>query len=276
MALRPSGFIPFVLACSLASTAAEAAGAPCGKNISLAYYELGALYQRMPNGEHNGIDRDVVDELAKRSGCTFDTRLESRVRIWTLLETGKLDATVSGIASPERLKFAQFIPYFTARNRLILHREQAAGIVDLNAFLNDPALRIGVVKGFRHGPTYDAWLDRLRAMGRVQEIADIDEVYHLFRHQRIDAMLSLPTAFVPLLKRYALEDKVVTLDWVPNEQLVHGLVLSRSQVSPQSFQLLNVTLHKMRSDGTLLRIYNRHIGADYARQMLNDLPDSPQ
>ena len=270
MALRSAAFIPLLLACLLTSTAA--ARAACEKNISLAYYELGALYHLTPNGEHIGIDKDVVEELARRTGCTFETRRESRVRIWHQLESGKLDATVSGIANPERLKFAQFIPYFTARNHLILHRDQTGNATDLDHILHNTTLKIGVVKGFRHGPTYDAWLDQLRALGRVQEIADIDDVYRLFRHKRIDAMLSLPVTFTPLLKSYALEDKVLVLDMVPNELLVHGLVVSRNKVSAQTFLQLSTTLHKMHDDGTLQGIYSRHIGPDYARQMLRDLP----
>jgi polar amino acid transport system substrate-binding protein len=35
----------------------------------------------------------------------------------------------------------------------------------MDDFMADPGIKIGVIKSFRHGKAYDAWLERLRAKG---------------------------------------------------------------------------------------------------------------
>ena len=77
----------------------------CGP-YTLTFYEFGSLYYRDQSGAYVGIDRDVVDELARRSGCVINGKIDSRVRTWARLADGNLDMSVSGIATPEREEFA--------------------------------------------------------------------------------------------------------------------------------------------------------------------------
>jgi polar amino acid transport system substrate-binding protein len=97
-------------------------GDACG-DLSLACYEMDALYYHAPDGGWAGIDKDVIDELARRTGCRFQTTRESRVRIWSQLARAKLDMSVSGIATPERERFARFIPYFSTRNYVLMRQD---------------------------------------------------------------------------------------------------------------------------------------------------------
>ncbi|UUZ48115.1 hypothetical protein LP420_35105 [Massilia sp. B-10] len=69
---------------ALASQTAAAA-TPCG-SYKVAFYDHGALNSRAADGTWHGIDTDVVDELRRRTGCQLTMVLESRVRIWTMLE----------------------------------------------------------------------------------------------------------------------------------------------------------------------------------------------
>ncbi len=243
------------------------AAAPCG-DISLAYYELGALYYRGGDGQWTGIDRDVVDELARRTGCRFHTRLESRVRIWRQLAEGTLDMSVSGIATPERDTFARFIPYFSTRNYVLLATSLPASANTAQGFLASPHYTVAVVKSFKHGPQYDAWLDQLRAQGRVYDAADFRAVVRLLKLGRVQAVLALPTSWMPVLKQEGMSDAVRVLDWSPGDHVEHGLILSRSRIAPSTADLLAHAIQGMRADGTLLAIYKRHIGADWAASLL--------
>ncbi len=90
-----------LLSCLVCLQAPAALAAACGE-YSAAFYEHGALYRKEADGNWSGIDKDILDEVAKRSGCRFNTMLDSRIRIWTRLEQGTLDVTVSGIATAER------------------------------------------------------------------------------------------------------------------------------------------------------------------------------
>ena len=78
--------LPAVLLALLTALSARPAWA-CGP-YRLAFYEYGSLYHRGADGQFHGIDKDVVEELARRSGCRFDTVLESRARTWQQLAAG--------------------------------------------------------------------------------------------------------------------------------------------------------------------------------------------
>jgi polar amino acid transport system substrate-binding protein len=250
----------------LPSYASSVVSPPCG-NISLAYYEFGALFYRTPDGTYAGIDKDVVDELERRSTCHFKTSIESRVRIWSQLSNNTLDMSVSGIATPEREQFARFIPYFTTRNYVLMHKDMPAAAQSMQGFLANPALLVAVVKSFKHGPVYDAWLDKLRAQKRLHEAADFATVMHLFSINRVHAVLALPTSLHPMLQHTRLVDSTLTLDWSPSDRIMHNLILSKARLSQTQFEILEKTMHSMREDGSLERIFRRHLGDKLAKEI---------
>jgi polar amino acid transport system substrate-binding protein len=114
-------FFCAALLCAANTRALAADDSACG-HLKLAFYEHGALYYKNENGDYAGIDKDVVDELARRTGCQFDTVLESRVRIWKQMESNLLDLTVSGIPNQERRAYANFFLYISSKNYVLLQR----------------------------------------------------------------------------------------------------------------------------------------------------------
>lgn len=236
-------------------------------SLSLAFYELGALYYRVEGEQFTGVDKDVVEEIERRRTCKFQTRLESRVRIWSQLQEGSLDLTVSGIATPERQQFAYFIPYFSTRNYLILSKDAPSDINNLSDFLNNPKLTVAVVKSFKHGPTYDAWLAILKQKNRVIEAADFDTVFRLLLAKRVHAILALPTSFSRLMMQHKMDDLQLLRDWAPNDRVVHGLVVSKSRVSQEQLHALRRIVSAMREDGSLEKIFQRHVGVKMAHEL---------
>lgn len=265
VALLKQLLVSCLLMCATAAT--QAAQPECG-TIGLAFYELGALYYQAPNGNWAGIDKDVIDEVAKRTGCKFQSTLESRVRIWTQLSSGKLDMSVSGIPTPEREKFARFIPYFVTRNYVLMAKSLPASAATAEGFLVVPEYKVAVVKSFKHGADYDAWLDKLRAQGRVYDAPDFRSVVRLLKLGRVHAVLALPTSWVPVLEQEGMTGDVRILDWSPRDALVHGLIVSRERVPDATADRMAKAIHAMRDDGTLLTIFKRHIGPELAGALL--------
>lgn len=250
----------------LPSHATTVAVAPCG-TITLAYYELGALFYHTDDGSYLGIDKDVIEELEHRTSCHFKTAIESRVRIWSQLSNGTLDMSVSGISTPEREKFARFIPYFATRNYVLMNKNTPVAAQTMEGFLANPGLLVAVVKSFRHGPVYDEWLDKLRVQKRVHEAADFEAVMRLFAVNRVNAVLALPTSFQPFLQQNRLVDTTLIKDWSPADRVVHGLIVSRSRVSQTQFDILEKGMRAMRGDGSLDKIFKRHIGDSLAKEI---------
>lgn len=255
--------------CMAGAAAAQTPSTECGK-LNVAFYALGALYYRLPDGSHAGIDQDVIDELGRRSGCRFLATLESRVRIWAMLANGSLDMSVSAIATPERERHSRFIPYFVTRNYVLLQKNLPPAARSFDGFLADPRYTVAVVKSFRHGQAYDAWLARLRAQGRLYEAADFNAVLNLLKIGRVHAALALPTSWIPALEEQHMAGQVRVMDWSPADRIVHGLVLSRQRVAEPTVRLIERCIQDMRRDGTLEAIFRRHVGAELARELLVD------
>jgi polar amino acid transport system substrate-binding protein len=254
-----------LLTCCLLWCFAALAQAGCGE-LAVAYYDHGALYSRDAAGQWHGIDKDVIEELGRRSACRFKTSTDSRIRIWTAMRNGQLDMTVSGIPTPEREKFAHFIPYLVTRNYALLHKDVA--VRSMEEFLANTELRIAVVKSFVHGDPYDSWLDKLRAQGRVYEASDYTGIIRLLQIGRVQAVLALPTSWVPILRREGMTGDVRIMDWAANQSVVGALVLSRKRISPALVEEFRRHIRDMLADGTMKAIYVRHVGAELAPALL--------
>ena len=249
------------IACVFASACAPVMA--CGP-YQVAFYEFGALYYQTENGGA-GIDKDLVDELVRRTGCKLQSGVDSRVRIWNRMETGALDMTVSGIATPEREKFAVFLPYITTRNYVLMQPEIASLVTTQDAFMKDSTLLLGVVKSFRHGKYYDEVVETLRKQGRVVEAADYPSLVRIFQAKRVSAILGLPTSLAPLLGVVKGVSVQQVADWAMTDDVTGSLVLSRQRMAAKDIEAFRLALQAAREDGTLDQILHRHLQPEFAR-----------
>jgi polar amino acid transport system substrate-binding protein len=252
----------------LAAAGAPAHG-PCG-HLRVAFYEYGALYYQTADGGWTGIDKDVVDEVARRMGCTVEASTDSRVRIWAGLNGGNVDLSVSAVATPEREKFGRVVPYLSERNYVLVGKDVDAGIRGMDDFLADPRVKIGVIKSFKHGKAYDAWLDHLRAKGRVHEAPDYAALLRLFKVGRVQAVMAITSGWYPLLKQEQMAGTYRIMDWAPpKDAVVGGLILSRQHIDEAMAARFGKTIQAMREDGTLKRIFERHLDPELAARLIN-------
>ncbi len=242
----------------------------CGaKPIRLAFYEYGYFYFEKDK-QAAGIDLDIVDELKKRSGCAFDTRVMARARIWADLASGDLDMSVSGIQNAERDKFAWFANYLTMKNYAIVTNHVAAKVQSGDAFVAMPILKFGAVRAFKHGVDQDRWLDSLRAQQRVEESPDVETLFRKLKGRRIDALYSQPPVYRKLIQDMDMHKEVQVLDWTPSEKGVpHALILAKRRFSEADAAQWRTLLAEMRTDGTLLRIYSRYLPSAEAARLLD-------
>lgn len=255
-----------VLLCLAATARADHLG-HCGQ-LRSAFYEYGALYYKAGDGSWTGIDKDVVDEVARRMGCTIVPSTDSRVRIWAGLKGGNIDMSVSAVSTPERDKIGHVIPYLAERNYVLLHKDVGARSMD--EFLADSQYKIGIIKSFRHGKAYDAWLDQLRARGRVYEAPDYEALLRLFKLKRVQAVMAISSGWYPLVRHAQMAGSYRIMDWAPaRDTVVGGLILSRQHVDDALAARFSQTIRAMREDGTLRRIFERHLDAELAARLIN-------
>lgn len=241
----------------LGSLSLSTAALACGP-YRVAFYEYAVLYHRDADGQYRGIDKDVVDELAKRTGCRFETRLESRARTWALITSGGVDITVSAVMNAERARLVDLLPYIQSR-RVVLLRDRTVPVT-LEAFLQDERRRLLKVRAARDGPRMEAVLSQLQERGRIVEAPDQPSAVRAFKAGRADALL-IGVAGLARLRQQ--DPELQTFDaaiWAPAERVVGALALSRERVSGPDRERMREALQTMRRDGSLDAIVRRHAG----------------
>jgi len=241
--------------------AAPAAVRPdCSRPLTLGLHEHGLLYTGQ-TGE--GIDKDIADEMSRRSGCRITLTVLPRARIWQLIESGALDFTLSGISNPQREKFAAFAWYVSNKYYLLVRRD--AGVRSVGEFRRKHALRVGLIRSFRYGDLANAFVDALESEERTTYAGSLDPLYTILLDDGIQAMIIEPFDF-PVIAGAQLKAQTVILDF-GDPAVLHGLVMSRRSLSPAQQGAWREVVNAMRADGTVRRIFEKYFPADLARQM---------
>ena len=249
------------LALAFGGGAAGAADKPdCDRPMSLALHDHGLLYSAQ-TGE--GIDKDIADELARRSGCKFSLPVMPRARIWQLIESGALDFSLSGITNEAREQYAAFAWYFTNPYYLLLRKD--AGVKGAADFERNAALKLGVIRSFRYGPGANRMVDALEAQGRVSYSTGLEPLYQILLANRVQAMIIEPFDY-PAVESGRLREQtqIVAFD---DPSVPHGLIMSKKALSPAQQQAWRALVDGMRADGTVQRIFEKYFPRELARAM---------
>ena len=232
----------------------------CSRPLTLGLHEHGLLYASQ-TGE--GIDKDVADEMARRSGCHLTLTMLPRARIWQLIESGALDFTLSGIANPQRDRFATFAWYVSNKYYLLVRRDAEVRTVD--EFRRKRGLRVGLIRSFRYGDQANLFVDAMEAQDRVTFSGSLDPLYTILLDDGIQAMIIEPFDF-PVIAGAQLKAQTAILEF-GDAPVPHGLVMSRKSLPPAQQQAWRDVIQSMRTDGTMRRIFEKYFPADLARQM---------
>lgn len=236
---------------------------PDGGPIRYAHYEFGFLYS-VDTG--TGVDEEIRLELQRRTGCAFVVNVQPRARTWSDLKAGELDMAGSGVQTAERDTYAWFAHYVLEKNYLLLSDSVDANVKSLADFELYKDLRIGAVRSFSVGPTYDAAIERMRKRTRVYEAADITTLFRMFEQRRFDAFVASQFLWAYYLQRLDIPMPKRVEDWDSNGATPSGLVLSKKRFTPAQSQAWSLLVQELIDDGTVERIVARFLGAKQAAQ----------
>lgn len=243
---------------------APAPGPDCSRPFSLALHDHGLLYSAATG---SGIDKDIADEMARRSGCRFLVSLMPRARIWQLIESGALDFSLSGISNPQREQFASFAWCFRNRYQLLLRRDaRAASLEDVE---RRAELKLGVIRGFRYSDSANRLVDRLAEQQRLVQANGLSALFDALRAGQIQAMIIEPFD-LPTLESARIRELTQVLEF-GDAPVPHGLIMSRASLSEAEQGRWRALIQGMRADGSLLRIFEKYFKPEMARAMV-ELP----
>ena len=242
--------------------AAHAATPDCSRPFTLALHDHGLLYSAETD---TGIDKEVADELIRRSGCKVTVSLMARARIWQLIESGALDFSLSGIANAERDKFAGFAWYFSNKYYLLVRKD--SGVRQQADFENNEKLQLGLIRSFRYSESANRLADKLQAVNRVSQAGGLAPLYQALMLNRIQGMIIEPFDY-PILDEKKIRDVTRIIEF-NDPSVPHGLIMSKKALSATEQEKWSSLVNSMRSDGTLRRIFEKYFKPDLAADLAN-------
>ena len=260
--LQKKRLLALALLTVLALAGHAADGPDCARPLTLALHEHGLLYSS-DTGE--GIDKDVADELAKRSGCKILISVLARSRIWQVIESGALDFSLSGISNEKRDSFAGFAWYFSNKYYLLARKDIAGP--QLADFEKNPKLQLGVIRSFRYSPNANDFVDRLAAANRVTYATGLEPLYELLALNRIQGMIIEPFDYSQVAGG-RIKDLSVIVD-SGDAPVPHGLIMSKKSLPAAEQAKWRALVDGMRRDGTMLRIFSKYFPPLLASSMVN-------
>jgi polar amino acid transport system substrate-binding protein len=242
--------------------AAHAAGPDCTRPYTLALHDHGLLYSAATD---SGIDKDFAGELARRSGCQIRVSLMSRARIWALIRSGALDFSLSGIASAERNRYADFAWYFSDRYSLLVRTD--AGVRTAAGFEHAARLQLGVIRSFRYSASANHLVDTLAGDNRVTRASGLEPLYDALIARQIQGMIIEPFDY-PAIGAKRIRD-VTTVVPFDDPAVPHGLIMSKKALSPAQRAQWRALVDQMRADGTVLRLFEKYFDPALAASMVD-------
>jgi len=234
----------------------------CARPLSLALHDHGLLYSADTS---SGIDKDIADELIRRSGCRIHVQLLPRARIWQLIESGALDFSLSGISTREREKFAAFAWYFSNKYYLLVRRD--AQVAKLDDFERNKALQLGVIRGFRYSDSANRLVDALTAQQRLtQSSSGLNALFSALLAGQLQGMIIEPFDY-PTLDSARIRELTSIIEF-GDKAVPHGLIMSRASLPEAQRAAWAGLIAAMRRDGTMLRIFEKYFKPDLARAMV--------
>lgn len=240
--------------------AANATSPDCSRTYTLALHDHGLLYSADSDA---GIDKDIADEVIRRSGCKVKISLMPRARIWQLIESGALDFSLSGITNQERDRFAAFSWYFSNKYYLLVRRDAQART--FAEFEHNDHLQLGVIRGFRYSESANQLVDQLNIANRVSQAGGLAPLYQALLSNQIQGMIIEPFDF-PALDEKKIRSVSSIIEF-NDPSVPHGMIMSKKSLSTVQQERWRAIINSMRSDGTMRLIFEKYFTPDLASDL---------
>jgi polar amino acid transport system substrate-binding protein len=182
-----------------------------------------------------------------------------------MLEEGSLPMTVSLIETPERAKFAYFIPYFTQKNYALVRSN--LGIKTEEELLLRTKLKVGIIRSYYYGEHYNKLIETLREKRMIVEAKDTERLYDMLKNKWIDVAFNIPSSYLYYFEALDIDD-VTVMNWAPEEPpLDRCISISKRFFTEEDVQKFTDAINGMKEDGTLYGIFRKYLPEDEAKRM---------
>jgi len=258
---------PAAAAALLALAASQAATAACSRELQVGVSDLGySAFLR--DGRIQGVVPDLLDELARRSGCKLTMRYMPRARVQLEFEQGGIDMLTSAMRAADRDRVGHFLPY--AYTELDLVAATAQVPQSLKALAAKPELKLGIVRGVRLGEALEARVAPLLASRQAEYSPDFNNLAAKLVAGRVQAGIFPNMIHARLRREGQLPAGAVVVDLPEAGTEPIGLYLHRANVLEEDVRQLQAQLALLRREGWLQQLYARYVGEAEARRLFRN------
>lgn len=209
-----------------------------------------------------GIYPDLLRGLAEKDGCTVALSAVPRARLEMLFETGRADVLIPASKTPRRDAHGIFIPLIHNRAMLISLQSGRTPLKSVQDLLDQPGLKLALVRGFDYGQAYQELVAALDKQGRVILEVDALSVARLLKTGTADATIMAPSILAgavqddervrDVMERLRIES-LRELPWGDS-----GAYLSNRSLSPPDRAALQAALERAARAGVVWKGFQQY------------------
>lgn len=210
----------------------------------------------------DGVRGVYPDILSGDSACRFQFSVVPRARLEALFEAGKADLLIPASKTPRRDELGIFVPLVQSRAMLIATNQFQGKINHLQDIVNNPQVRVALVRGFDYGQHYQSLLKELERQGRLQLETDALAVGRALNAGLADVSVMAPSILVAATEAdgrcQGLQQKLRFVA-LPEFPWGHsGVYISRQAVSAADQQAIQEMLQEKVRSGRVWSSFQRY------------------
>jgi polar amino acid transport system substrate-binding protein len=242
------------------------ASAKCSRTIIVPAASTG--YSVIVRGETvSGVYPDVLQELGKKSGCTFAFPAVPRARLEQMFfKAGTADLLIPATRTDERDQLASFVPLIKVVPGLVTLDGKPIKIATVSQLLEAKQLRGATVRGFNYGQQYQTLLGTLESENRIDYVPNLVNVTSMMARGRVDFSIVAPTLFYstvaedPESKAILGQIRYKALEGL--DQVESGVYLSTQSLSAQDLAEVRKILDEAVRNGLLWKAFQAYYPAE--------------
>ena len=256
--LRPRIFLIAGLWACVTVTQAAQAGADCPAVTRVGLSDLGYTAFRDSAGKIGGISVDMVNEIARRTGCKFEFVWYPRQRLFVELEAGRIDMTMASLRTPERDAYARHLPYAYLQYDLILAEPPGRNYTSLADFVARGTGRLNVTRGMNYDAAVETQLALLASAGRLEVVNDFETVFGKMEMGRAAGTLATPPIYARYLKSGSLRERTLVIPMPEATARFAGVYLSKKTMPTAVHLRYTAALRSMVAEQVVPGLYAKY------------------
>lgn len=245
----------------LAALGSVAAHAACSRVIQVPISALGQSVL-IEGDSIGGIYPDLLRGLSDKEGCTFAMSDVPRARLEVLFESGRADLLIPASKTPKRDAVGTFVALVHNRAALLSFQAKRPTIKTVRELLDQPGLKVALVRGFDYGTVYQELVAALGKQGRVILEADAVSVARLLKAGTADVTIMASTILAGAVQGdERVRDMLDKLRVEPLEELPwgdSGVYVSNTALNPQDKAALLDALERAARSGEVWKGFQRY------------------